>query len=87
MGQYVNPGNINFKSVVRSKIYVDKTGMLSYLNEVIDTEQRYVCISRPRRFGKSIAARMVAAYYSRECDSEELFAPYEIAREKNYNAL
>lgn len=85
MGQYVNPGNDSFASaVLYSKIYVDKTGMLEYLNQVINSEQRYVCVSRPRRFGKSIAARMIAAYYSRGCDSAELFADYTIAKEKDF---
>ena len=85
MGQYVNPGNESFASaVLYSRIYVDKTGMLEYLNQVINSEQRYVCVSRPRRFGKSIAARMIAAYYCRGCDSAELFADYNIAKEKDF---
>lgn len=85
MGQYVNPGNDSFASaVLYSKIYVDKTGMLEYLNQVMNSEQRYVCVSRPRRFGKSIAARMIAAYYSKGCDSAELFAGYKIAKEADF---
>lgn len=85
MGQYVNPGNDSFSSaVLYSQIYVDKTGMLEYLNQVMNSEQRYVCVSRPRRFGKSIAARMIAAYYSKGCDSSELFANYKIAKEKDF---
>lgn len=85
MGQYVNPGNDSFSSaVLYSQIYVDKTGMLEYLNQIINSEQRYVCVSRPRRFGKSIAARMIAAYYSKGCDSAELFADYKIAKEADF---
>lgn len=84
MGQYLDPNHAAFAKAVRSQIYVDKTGMLEYLNAVLDTEQGYVCVSRPRRFGKSIAARMVAAYYSRGCDSEELFSGYEIAQKKDF---
>ncbi len=85
MGQYVNPGNDSFASAARySQIYVDKTGMLEYLNQVINSEQRYVCVSRPRRFGKSITARMLAAYYSRGCDSAELFAGCRIAEEGDF---
>ncbi len=61
MGIYVNPGNENFKSAVRSEIYVDKTGLLEYTNSVIGTEQRCICVSRPRRFGKSMAADMLTA--------------------------
>lgn len=57
MGIYLNPGNEGFKRAIRSKVYIDKTGLLEYTNSVLDTEQSYICISRPRRFGKSIAAR------------------------------
>ena len=85
MGQYVNPGNDSFASaVLYSQIYVDKTGMLEYLNQIINSEQRYVCVSRPRRFGKSIAARMIAAYYSKGCNSAELFAGLKITKEKDF---
>ena len=62
MGIYLNPGNEGFKREVRSKIYVDKTGMLEYTNSVLDSEQGYICVSRPRRFGKSIAAEMLVSY-------------------------
>ena len=54
MGIYLNPGNEGFRSALKSQIYVDKTGLLEYTNSVLDTEQRYLCVSRPRRFGKSI---------------------------------
>lgn len=85
MGIYLNPGNDSFASaVLYSQIYVDKTGMLEYLNRLINSEQRYVCVSRPRRFGKSITARMIAAYYSRGCDSSGLFAKYKIAGEPDF---
>ena len=67
MGIYVNPGNENFESAVNSEIYVDKTGLLKHINHMIGTEQRYVCVSRPRRVGKSMAADMLAAYYGKGC--------------------
>lgn len=79
MGIYVNPGNENFKSAVISEIYVDKTGLLEYTNSVIGTEQRYICVSRPRRFGKSVTADMLAAYYGKGCDSRGLFQGLEIS--------
>lgn len=79
MGIYLNPGNEGFKRAVRSKIYVDKTGMLEYTNSVLDSEQGYICVSRPRRFGKSIAAEMLVSYYDKSCDSEELFQNLKIA--------
>ena len=56
MGIYLNTGVKKFNSALQSKIYVDKTGFLEYTNSVIDTEDRYICLSRPRRFGKSITA-------------------------------
>lgn len=84
MGIYLNPGNEGFRSAVRSKIYIDKTGLLEYTNSVLDTEQRYICISRPRRFGKSIAAEMLVAYYDKSCDSKELFQGRKIAKDKTF---
>lgn len=65
MGSYLNPGGGMFKACLRSKIYVDKSGLIAKTNEVLGTEQRFVCVSRPRRFGKSMAANMLAAYYGR----------------------
>ncbi|MDE6312080.1 MAG: AAA family ATPase, partial [Lachnospiraceae bacterium] len=84
MGVYLNPGNGSFQQAVNSKIYVDKTGLIKYTNEYINTMQRFICISRPRRFGKSMAANMLAAYYGRECDSSEIFAKYKIAEDESY---
>lgn len=63
---------------------MDKTGLLAYTNSVINTMQGYVCVSRPRRFGKSIAANMLAAYYSRGCDSREMFSGFEIAKKDSF---
>ena len=80
MGILLNPTNIDFSRAVNSEIYIDKSELISYTNNVIDTEQRFVCVSRPRRFGKSMAANMLTAYYSKGCDSRELFAPFKIAK-------
>lgn len=84
MGQFVNPSNIAFKKMLDSEIYVDKSGMLEYMNRVISTEQCCICNSRPRRFGKSITANMLAAYYSRGCDSREMFAELAIGKHKDF---
>ena len=84
MGIYVNPRNNGFKEAVQSEIYVDKTELIHYTNKLINTEQKYVCISRPRRFGKTMAAKMLIAYYSKGCHSEELFEPYKITKDANY---
>ena len=77
MGIYLNPGNKGFRESIQSAIYVDKTELIDKLNAVLDTRQKYVCISRPRRFGKSMAADMLAAYYDRETDSRKLFEKYK----------
>lgn len=84
MGIYLNPGNDNFKIACNSQIYVDKTEMMEQTNRMLNTQQRFICISRPRRFGKSMAAYMLAAYYGKDCDSSELFAPYKIAKTEDY---
>ena len=84
MGWYINPANKRFSQALRSQIYIDKTGMISYLNKVLDTEQRYVCVSRPRRFGKTMAAGMLAAYYGRNCDSEKMFLDLKISKDPTF---
>lgn len=86
MGIYVNPGNVAFKEAVDSMIYVDKTGLISYTNSVLSTKQKNVCVSRPRRFGKSMAADMLAAYYSKGCDSGRLFEGKKAVHEKSFRA-
>lgn len=80
MGIYLNPDSSKFEEAVNSAIYIDKTGLLTYTNSVLHTMQKYICISRPRRFGKSIAANMITAYYSRGCDARQLFSKFEIAK-------
>ena len=80
MGRFVNPGNSAFKVALASEIYIDKTGLLDFTNSVLGTKQAYICNSRPRRFGKSITADMLTAYYSKGCDSRELFMNYNIAQ-------
>ena len=84
MGVYLNPGNDGFWKAVRSKIYVDKTGLIAYTNELINTEQQFICVSRPRRFGKSMALKMLAAYYSSGCDSADLFRGRRIEQYESY---
>ena len=83
MGNYLNPGNSGFKDV-RSSLYVDKSGLISLINDTIGTMQKLTCISRPRRFGKSFAAKMLCAYYDKTCDSSALFDDLEIAGDKKY---
>ena len=73
MGIYLNPGNEYFRRILSADSYVDKTMMISEINRFIDKGNNYVCVSRPRRFGKTIASEMLSAYYSKGCDSRELF--------------
>lgn len=83
MGFYINPGYENFKEI-RNDVYVDKSGLLSVLNETLGKSNRLTCVSRPRRFGKSYAANMIQAYYDCSCDSHKLFDDLEIARMPGY---
>ena len=84
MGIYLNPGHAKFQKAVDSEIYIDKTEMIAYLNSVVNTEQCYVSVSRPRRFGKTIAANMLCAYYGKG-DSRELFSNLKIAGHDNWD--
>ena len=84
MGRFLNPDNSSFQDVINSEIYVDKTGLLDYTNSVINTTSKFICNSRPRRFGKSITADMMAAYYSMGCDSRELFMGYDISKKDSF---
>ena len=84
MGRFVNPDNSAFQVALNSPIYVDKTGLLEYTNSVLNTTEAYICNSRPRRFGKSYAANMLAAYYSKGCNSEEMFSGLDISRESDF---
>ena len=83
MGVYLNPGNAGFKSARAGK-YVDKSGMIAVVNETIDKKEKLSCISRARRFGKSMAAQMLCAYYDRSVDSSDLFDDLEIAKDPSY---
>ncbi len=84
MGVYLNPRNENFTGVLKAPIYVDKTMMIEVINHFIDIENKYICVSRPRRFGKTIAGSMLAAYYSKGCDSMELFKGLKIAETEGF---
>lgn len=73
MGNYLNPGSKGFEESLNSAIYVDKSGLIDRLNRLVNTRQKFVCVSRPRRFGKSMAADMLAAYYDCGSDTSALF--------------
>ena len=84
MGIYLNPGNAAFQLAVNNAVYVDKSGLIRFTNDRIGQRDRFICVSRPRRFGKSMAAEMLAAYYDKECDSSGIFQNLEIARYPGY---
>ena len=83
VGNYLNPGNSGFKEI-RNSTYVDKSGLIDLINQTLETKQKLICVSRPRRLGKSFAAQMLCAYYDRSCDSAELFEDLEIATNRKY---
>jgi hypothetical protein len=83
MGDYLNVGNAGFATMIKEN-YVDKTGLISYVNKKLGTTGKLMCVSRPRRFGKSYAAKMLCAYYDKSCNSEELFEGYNISSDKSY---
>ncbi len=84
MGIYLNPGKQGFWKSIRSEIYVDKTGLIAETNAKLNTRDQYICVSRPRRFGKSMTLDMLAAYYSRGCDSADLFNGLQIERDASF---
>ena len=82
MGIYINAGNENFKKALNSEIFVDKSLFVSKIIKLLNTEQSFICVSRPRRFGKSIVGKMMVAYFSKGCDSREMFSNLKIAKEQ-----
>ena len=79
----VNVDNLNFQ-IVRNSEYVDKSVIIALANQVIDTEERFICVTRPRRFGKSVTVKMLNAYYSKGCDSKALFSDLNIASKPDF---
>ncbi len=84
MAIYLNPGTKGFCESLNSEIYIDKTGLIEKMNRIINTRQKFVCVSRPRRFGKSMAADMLAAYYDCESDTSSLFEGLLMSKCESY---
>jgi len=84
MGQYVNPGTDKFEMSLNSEIYVDKSNLIAETNKLIRTLQRFICISRPRRFGKTMALDMLASYYGYGKDSRDLFKDLKIVNHPTF---
>ena len=83
MGTYINKGNNAFRDIVNSE-YVDKTSLIPLINATLNSERRYSCVTRCRRFGKSMAAKMLCAYYDKSCDSRELFVGLKAEQDKTF---
>ena len=81
MGIYVNPGNENLKEALRSEIFVDKSLFISKISRFLNTQQKFICVSRPRRFGKTMIGSLMKAYFSKGCDSREIFSKLKIAKD------
>lgn len=84
MGMYLNPDNWMFRTMLNSDFYVDKTRLAAFMNKRMNREGRFVCVSRPRRFGKSVDADMLVAYYSRGANSKALFEGLDISQESSF---
>lgn len=82
-GKYLNIGDAGFRSI-RNGEYIDKSGLIGFMNRCLNTPQKLICVSRPRRFGKSFATKMLCAYYSKGCSSRELFEDLKIAQDSTF---
>lgn len=85
MGLYLNPNADAFKRSLNSKIFIDKSLVLAELNELVDTDQNFVCMSRPRRFGKSLVANLISAYYSKGCDTRSIFSQMKVGQVSGFD--
>lgn len=83
MSKFINIGNVDFTSV-RKDEYVDKSQLIAYVNSVLGTQRKFMCVTRARRFGKSLAAKMICAYYDYSCDSRSLFQDLKIAKDPSF---
>ena len=84
MGIYLNPTNQNFYEAVNKEIYVDKSLLIQHIEYLRNKINKYICVSRPRRFGKSTDANMLVAYYSKGCDSHHIFDSLKISQTDYY---
>ena len=84
MGIYLNPGIELLERAKRAEHYVDKSMLIATLNKKLNTRDCLMCSSRPRRFGKTMAANMIAAYYSKGCDSHEVFSDLKISKDPSF---
>lgn len=86
MGRFINAGNSFLRKDRNLPVYVDKSMLISYTNSLIDTSSNCICVSRPRRFGKIMAANMIAAYYDESCNSRDLFSGLKIEEDHSFSS-
>lgn len=89
MGNYLNTMAVYdaYRREYNSPYFVDKSRLLDELCQRLETASNYICITRPRRFGKSVAANMIAAFFSRECmPAADLFGQLQIAATESYRS-
>ena len=85
MGRFVNPGNDIFRWDIDTDPYVDKSLMVLELNKLLNKRDRFICMSRARRFGKTMMTNLMSAYYSKKCDSRELFERLELGKQEGWD--
>ena len=81
MGRFLNLGNRNFAEFSRTQYFVDKSGLINKLLKK-DITEKFICNSRARRFGKSVTADMLVAYFSKGADSKSLFEPLKCVKDE-----
>ena len=86
MGIYLNPNSANFEETLKRPIFVDKTMILKTLNRFIDEQNKYICVSRPRRFAKTIATDIISSYYSKGCNSREIFSKLKFGQDEDFES-
>ncbi len=86
MGFYLNVDNAKFIRYLNNDIYVDKSNIIGACNKLLNSENSYMCVTRPRRFGKTLAISTLNAYYSKGCDSKEIFDKLNISKDQTYSS-
>ena len=86
MGFYLNSRTAYalFENEVRQPYYVDKSEMLEELIPLVKAGNRHICLTRPRRFGKTVMANMISCFFSKSNDARSLFDGLRIAESENY---
>ncbi len=86
MNLYLNTNTAleNYNQLVRSKYFVDKSNIIEKINNIVETSDKYICITKPRRFGKSSIINMIGSYYTKNHDSKDVFDKLDISKSDSY---